>query len=87
MRAGWWCEGLLGVGAGGHFRALTGWAHASAGCGSRGVCAALRAQGRTHGVGAGVCSDSLQVYTVDIQITNLVVERKIFAKQKQDRLA
>lgn len=54
--------------------------HARAGFSRKDVLAALRPQSRTHGFRAGIRSDSLYINIVNIQITNLVIERKIRAE-------
>lgn len=51
------------------------------------MLAVLRPQSRTHGFRAHLCHDSFYINIVNIQITNLVVERKMVAEQKQGRLA
>lgn len=78
-------KGLQGFRVWCHFLVLTYFARA--GFSRKDVLAALRTQSRTHGFRTGVCSDSLYINMVDIQITNLAVERKIFAEQKKKRLA
>ena len=78
----WWHERRLGFGVWCDFCVLIWWVHASAGFSRKDGLAALRPQSRTHGFKASVFSDSLYINIVNIQITNLVVERKIFAEQR-----
>ena len=70
-----------------HFRVLLWWVCASTDFSRKDGFSALRPQRRIHRFKTGICRDFLYINIVNVQITNLVVERKIFAEKKQERLA
>lgn len=83
----WWYERRWGFRVWRHFCVLIWRVCASTGFSRKDAFAARRPQRRTHRFKTGICRESLYINIVNVQITNLVVERKIFSEQKQERLA